>query len=65
MEVWYASNLRRLRLGEERKKNGRAVCVEKMSGTQLTIQALLQKKKEEEETTGQKYNVRICYAGRP
>jgi len=22
-------------------------------------------KKEEEETTGQKYNVRICYAGRP
>jgi len=23
------------------------------------------KKKEEEETTGRKYNVRICYAGRP
>jgi len=23
------------------------------------------KKKEEEEETGQKYNVRICYAGRP
>jgi len=23
------------------------------------------KKKEEEETAGQKYNVRICYAGRP
>jgi len=23
------------------------------------------KKIEEEETTGQKYNVRICYAGRP
>jgi len=23
------------------------------------------KKKEKEETTGQKYNVRICYAGRP
>jgi len=23
------------------------------------------KKEEEEETTGQKYNVRICYAGRP
>jgi len=23
------------------------------------------KKKIEEETTGQKYNVRICYAGRP
>jgi len=22
-------------------------------------------KKEKEETTGQKYNVRICYAGRP
>jgi len=22
-------------------------------------------KEEEEETTGQKYNVRICYAGRP
>jgi len=31
--------IRRLRLGEERKKK--------------------------EETTGQKYNVRICYAGRP
>jgi len=23
------------------------------------------KKEEQEETTGQKYNVRICYAGRP
>jgi len=23
------------------------------------------KKKKKEETTGQKYNVRICYAGRP
>jgi len=23
------------------------------------------KKKKEKETTGQKYNVRICYAGRP
>jgi len=23
------------------------------------------KKKKEEETTGQKYNVRICYAGQP
>jgi len=40
VEVWQTSNLRRLRLGEERKK--------KM-----------------EQTTGQKYNVRICYAGRP
>jgi len=27
--------------------------------------AVNQKKKEEEETTGRKYNVRICYAGRP
>jgi len=39
VEVWYTSNVRRLRLGEEKKKK--------------------------EETTGQKYNVRICYAGQP
>ena len=38
MEVWQTSNLRRLRLGEERKK-------------------------EEEETTGQKCNGLPCYIG--
>jgi len=43
VEVWQTSNLRRLRLGDEKKK----------------------KKKKKKETTGQKYNVRICYAGRP
>jgi len=26
---------------------------------------LVEEKKKKEETTGQKYNVRICYAGRP
>jgi len=40
VEVWQTSNLRRLRLGEERKKE-----------------------RKKEETTGQKYNVRICYVG--
>jgi len=44
VEVWQTSNLGRLRLGEERKKE--------------------RKIEEEEETTGQKYNARICYAGR-
>jgi len=41
VKVWQTFNLRRLRLGEEKK-------IEK-----------------EKETTGQKCNVRICYAGRP
>jgi len=45
VQVWQTSNLRRLRLGEEKKKERR--------------------KKKIEETTGQKYNVRICYARRP
>jgi len=40
VEVWQTSNLRRLRLGEKKKK-----------------------KEKDEEITGQKYNVRICYAG--
>jgi len=43
VEVWQTSNLRRLRLGEEKKKKEERG-----------------KKKE----TGQKYNVRIFYAGR-
>jgi len=30
-----------------------------------TIEIARGKKKKEEETTGQKYNVRICYAGGP
>jgi len=42
MEVWQTSNLRRLRLGEEKKK-----------------------KERKKETTGQQYNARISYAGRP
>jgi len=44
VEVWYTSNLRRLRLGDEKKK-----------------------KIEEEDRRNhrEKYNVRICYAGRP
>jgi len=29
------------------------------------IAEIRQGKKKEKETTGQKYNVRICYAGRP
>jgi len=42
-----------------------------MCGSMVDIQSptaeirLGKKKKEEEETRGQKYNVRICYAGRP
>jgi len=42
VEVWQTSNLRRLRLGEEKKKI-----------------------KEEEETTGQKYNGLPYSIGRP
>jgi len=41
-----------------------------MCGSMVDIQSLMAeirrgKREEEEETTGQKYNVRICYAGRP
>jgi len=43
VEVWQISSLRRLRLGEEKRK----------------------KERKKEETTGRKYNVRVCYAGRP
>jgi len=46
VEVWQTSNLRRLRLGEEKIK-------------------IEEEKEEETETTGQKYNDHICYAGRP
>jgi len=31
----------------------------------VTAEIRREKKKEKEETTGQKYNFRICYAGRP
>jgi len=39
-----------------------------MCGSMIDIRQLRlgeEKKKKKEETTGQKYNVRICYAGRP
>jgi len=42
-----------------------------MCGSVIDIQSAMaeirrgKKKKEEEKTKGQKYNVRICYAGRP
>jgi len=39
-----------------------------MCGNMVDIQfatAEIRRGKKEEETTGQKYNVRICYAGRP
>jgi len=44
-----------------------------MCGSMVDIQSVIkmclrlgeEKKKIEEETTGQKYNVRICYTGRP
>jgi len=44
-KVWQTSNLRRLRLGEEKEDE--------------------EEKEEKKETTGQKYNVCSCYAGRP
>jgi len=41
-----------------------------MCGSMVDIQSLTAeirggKKRKKEETTGQKYNVRICYAGQP
>ena len=39
-----------------------------MCGSMVDIQsatAEIRREKEEEQTTGQKYNVRICYAGWP
>jgi len=38
---------------------------ESMVGIQCPTAEIRRGKKEEEETTGQKYNVRICYVGRP
>ena len=49
VEVWLTSNLRPLRLGEEKSKEER----KKAS------------KKDRKKETRQKYNVRICYAGQP
>jgi len=39
--------------------------VEIQSATAEIRQGKKERRKEEEETTGQKYNVRICYTGRP
>jgi len=39
--------------------------VEIQSATAEIRQGKKERRKEEEEITGQKYNVRICYTGRP
>jgi len=57
VEVWQTSNLRRLTLGEEKKKETTGQNITSASATQGG-----QKKETEHE---QKYNVRICYARRP
>jgi len=56
VQVWQTSNLRQLRLGEEKK-------VEEEEKEEEEEEK--EEEEEEEKTTGQKYNVRICYAGRP
>jgi len=66
VEVWQTSNLRPLRLGEEKKKK------ERRTNCSMQHNGLKEKRKERKkaerkkiETTGQKYNGLPYYIGRP
>jgi len=69
VEVWKTSNVRPLRIGEEKKKDNLRKIKRKKKPQDENIMACpipyRTAMKKKIKTTAAKYNVLICYAGRP